>query len=676
MRQAFARVRLEGALWRNRDFLWLWTAQSISQLGSEITGLALPLVAILVLDASTFAVAALSVVAWAPLFAFSLPAGVWIDRLPRRPLMIVADWGRALLLATVPAAYFLDALTLGQLYAVALAGGTLTMLFDLTYQSYLPTVVERGDLGEGNSKLEVSRSAAHVVGPGLAGVLVSALTAPYAILLDAVSFVASALSLGRIRRPETPPARATKGRQAFWADLVEGLRFTLPNPIQRPIIVFVAGSNFFTNILFALYLVYAVRELELSATTIGLILSIGSIGSLIGALTANRFARWLGIGPALIAVSAAGGLGQVLVPLASGPLTIPFLVAANVLFGFFVLNYFVTAVSLVQAVTPDHLLGRANASRRFVVQSMIPLGALVGGVLGTLIGLRPTIAIGAIGAAVAVLHCCSPRFAGSRRLSRRWSSWSRSTSGSCAPRSAAHVRLSPSDQSAAAASRNGLDWISSCRADWRAARTSRKDPAQRILQPTRPPLPKPLRKFDSCRGHRPAGRCRAPRLFTFLSPRAVASSHADLRRGPLFSEAERAWLDALVAQLRSEGFECFVPHENFSELTDLTSREVFRVDAAGVRGANVLLAWLDGPVVDDGTACEIGMFAELVASGDERYVGIVGLVTDLRLQRRRGNTVGDGMNLFVTGAIEASGRVCWSVDEAVDALRELEARSR
>jgi len=141
--------------------------------------------------------------------------------------------------------------------------------------------------------------------------------------------------------------------------------------------------------------------------------------------------------------------------------------------------------------------------------------------------------------------------------------------------------------------------------------------------------------------------------------------------GPLFSEAERAWLDGLAARLRAEGFDCFVPHENFGELKELTPGEVFRVDTAGVRNANALLAWLDGPVVDDGTACEIGIFAELVAGGDPRYRGIVGLVTDLRLQRRRGNAVGDGMNLFVIGAIEANGRVCWSVDEAVEALRVL-----
>jgi nucleoside 2-deoxyribosyltransferase len=141
--------------------------------------------------------------------------------------------------------------------------------------------------------------------------------------------------------------------------------------------------------------------------------------------------------------------------------------------------------------------------------------------------------------------------------------------------------------------------------------------------------------------------------------------------GALFSEAERAWLDSLAARLREEGFDCFVPHEQFSELKELTTAEVFRVDTQGIRDANVLLACLDGVSIDDGTACEIGMFAELVASGDPRYRGIVGLVTDLRLQRRRDNAVGDGMNLFVAGAIEANGRICWSVDEAIEALGEL-----
>ncbi len=146
--------------------------------------------------------------------------------------------------------------------------------------------------------------------------------------------------------------------------------------------------------------------------------------------------------------------------------------------------------------------------------------------------------------------------------------------------------------------------------------------------------------------------------------------------GARYSEAERAWLDGLAARLRGEGFECFVPHEQSGELTELTPAEVYRVDAEARRSASVLLAWLDGPSIDDGTACEIGMFAQLAESDETRYRGIVGLVTDLRLERRRGTAAGDGMNLFVAGAIEAHGRICWSVDEAVEALRELESPPR
>ncbi len=317
--------------------------------------------------------------------------------------MIAADWGRALALASIPLAYLFDVLTLGQLYVVGLIAGTLTMFFDLSYQSYLPSVVERDELGEGNSKLEVSRSSAQVAGPGLAGVLVSVLTAPYAILVDAISFVASALSLSRIKREERKPERTQRESSRFRAEIGEGLRFTLRHPLQRPIILYVAVSNLFVNMLFAIYLVYAVRELDLSATIIGLIFSLGSIGSLVGALTANRVARALGIGPGLIATATAGGLGLLLIPVATGDAVVPLLVIANLIWGFYVLNYFVTAISLIQAITPDHLLGRTNASRRFVVQSMIPLGALLGGALGTFLGLRPTIAISAVGASVAVL---------------------------------------------------------------------------------------------------------------------------------------------------------------------------------------------------------------------------------------------------------------------------------
>jgi MFS family permease len=403
VRRLAERLRPRGALWRNRDFLWFWTAHSISQFGSQITILALPLAAILVLDASTFEVAALGAVSWLPFFVLGLPAGAWIDRLPRLPILIASDWGRAIALGSVPLAYLLDLLTIGQLYVVGLLVGTLTMFFDLSYQSYLPSLVEREELSEGNTKLEISRSGAQVAGPGAAGVLVSALTAPYAILVDAISFVASALSLSRIRREERRPERSPAHRSRLAAEIREGLSFVLRHPLLRPITIFVALSNIFYSILSAIVLVFAVRELDLSARAIGLIFSLASIGALAGALTASRVARRFGIGPGLIGTATLGALALLLIPLAFGDLVIPFLVIAYVTWDFYVLNYYVTAISLFQAITPDHLLGRTNATRRFVVQGVIPLGMLLGGTLGTLIGLRPTIAIGAAGAVLAVL---------------------------------------------------------------------------------------------------------------------------------------------------------------------------------------------------------------------------------------------------------------------------------
>jgi len=403
MRLLAHRFRLRGDLWRNRDFMWLWAAQTVSQFGSQISSLAIPLVAILTLDASTFQVSVLVVVGWAPFFLFSLPAGAWIDRLPRRPILVASDWGRALALASIPLAYFLDAMTLAQLYVVQLVVGLFTVFFDLSYQSYLPSVVEREELGEGNAKLEVSRSAAQVAGPGLAGVLVRVLTAPYAILADAVSFVASALFLSRIERPEPKPKTAAERSTRLRDEIGEGLRFVLRHPLLRPIVIFVGVSNIFVNMLFAIYLVYAVRELDLSAATIGLIFSLGNIGTLVGALTATRLARTVGIGPGLIITATIGSLGLLLIPLARGDVVIPFLVVASLLWGYFVLTYYVNAITLIQAITPDHLLGRTNASRRFLVQGVIPFGALLGGALGTTLGLRPAIAIGAVGASLAVL---------------------------------------------------------------------------------------------------------------------------------------------------------------------------------------------------------------------------------------------------------------------------------
>ena len=245
--------RPRGPLWHNGDFLLLWGAQSVSEVGSQITNLALPLAAILVLHATTFEVAALNVVDLLPFALFSLPAGVWVDRLRRRPILIAADWGRGIALASIPIAYALGGLTLIQLFAVGFATGTLTVFFDVSYQAYLPSLVGREYIGDGNSKLEVTRSAAQVSGPGLAGVLIGALKAPYTIALDAASFVASALLMTAIRRVEELPETLIASRKRMREEIADGLRYVIGHPIMRPLLVFVAVSNFFSTLVFSIF---------------------------------------------------------------------------------------------------------------------------------------------------------------------------------------------------------------------------------------------------------------------------------------------------------------------------------------------------------------------------------------------------------------------------------------
>ena len=395
-----------GGLWRQHDFLKLWSAETISVFGSQVGQLAMPLVAILVLDATAFEVAALGVVLFLQFILFTLPAGVWVDRLPRRPILIVGDFGRAALLATVPIAYFADALTLAQLFVVAFLVGTLQVFFDVAYQSYLPSIVEREQIIDGNSKLEISRSAAQVGGPGLGGVLVQVFTAPYAVLLDAFSFVGSGLFLLFIRKTEEPPAVADADGQkpSLWTDLKEGLHFVLGNPNLRAQAGCTATSNFFGNVAFATLLVFAVRELGLSAGAIGIIFSLGAAGSLAAALTATRISARFGIGPTSIVVAALYGPTILLVALApAGNAAIPVLIVSQLLFGFTIVVYNIVQVSYRQAICPPRLQGRMNSVMRFMVWGTIPFGGLLGGALATWIGLRETIVVGAVGGGLAFL---------------------------------------------------------------------------------------------------------------------------------------------------------------------------------------------------------------------------------------------------------------------------------
>ena len=394
-------MRRPGGLWAHRDFLWLWSSQTVSQFGSQVSALALPIVAIVVLRESAFEVAMLGMVEFLPFLLFSLPAGVWVDRLPRRPMLVAADVVRAVALATVPVAYWLDALTIWQLYVVGFVVGVGTVFFDVAYQSYLPSLVAREELSEGNSKLEISRSAAQLGGPGLGGVLIGVLTAPVAIVADSVSFVVSAVLIGRIRAGEREPVR--EERRSLLSELWEGLRYVLQHEYVRGMAASVAIFNFFGNVGGSIFLVYLVRELGLSATTIGLVIGIGNVGFLAGAVVAKRVEARLGVGRTIVGSMAISPFGLMLLPLATRELAVPMLVASFAIVGFAIVLYNVSAISLMQAITPDRLLGRMNASRRFIVWGVIPLGSLAGGILASTIGLRPTLFVGAIGASLAIL---------------------------------------------------------------------------------------------------------------------------------------------------------------------------------------------------------------------------------------------------------------------------------
>ena len=391
-----------GGLWRHADFLKLWSAQTVSQFGTTVSQVALPLVAVLSLHASAFQVAALGTVEFLPFLLFTLPAGVWVDRLPRRPILVLADAGRAAALGSIPLVAAVGHLTLAQLYVAGFVTGTLTVFFDVAYQSYLPSLVERAQLVDGNAKLEVSRSAAQIGGPGLGGLLVRAFTAPYAVLADAVSYVWSSLFLFWIRRPEVVPERTAES-PSLRRELIDGVKYLLGHRYWRWISMSTATFNFFNNVAFAILIVYLVRRLDMSPLTIGITFSLASAGSLVAAFFAGKIGTRLGIGRTILLGTMIDAVPLVLVPLAPKSLAIPFVAIAFAVVEFGVVLYNVSVISLTQALTPERLLGRVNASRRFIVWGTIPLGSLVSGALASTIGLRPTLFIGTIGCSLAVL---------------------------------------------------------------------------------------------------------------------------------------------------------------------------------------------------------------------------------------------------------------------------------
>ena len=378
----------------------LWTAQTISQFGDEITGIALPFLAITILGADAFEMGVLGVVRFLPWILFTLPAGVWVDRIRRRPILIGADVARALLLATIPIGFLGGWLTIWQVYVVSFLAGTLEVFFDIAYQSYLPSIVERDELVEGNSKLELSRAASSVIGPTVAGFLIQAVRAPIAIFFDALSYLGGVLFIALIRRgePAPPPHDPAEGkRPSMWQEARAGLGYVARSPYLRNIAACTGTLNLFGNIGGVLLLLYVVNELGITIGTIGVILAIGNAGVLLGALTGGRLAKAFGIGPTIVATAALSGVALVFIPLAPRDDPFWFLVIGGVIGGFTTVAYNVNQVGLRQAITPHSMMGRMNATMRLIVWGTIPIGALIGGFLGGVIGLQATLWVSAIG---------------------------------------------------------------------------------------------------------------------------------------------------------------------------------------------------------------------------------------------------------------------------------------
>jgi MFS family permease len=381
------------SLWRHADYMKIWSAATISQMGSQVSQIAIPFIAAVVLRAAPFEVALLGAIEMLPFILFALPAGAWLDRVRRRPVLIAGDLGRAAALFSIPVAYAFGVLTIWQLYAVGFVAGLLTVFFDVADQSYLPALLNAEDLIEGNAKLEISASAAQIAGPGLGGGLISLVAAPFAVVVDAVSFLASGGLISLVRKPEPKPARKVgdDGMQTGLSqEIGEGLRYVLGNRYLRMIAGSTATSNLGSSLAFSIFPIFAWVQLGLSPALTGAAFSIGSIGVLLGAVVAAPLTRRLGLFLVAFMPSTALVAGAMLI-------------GAQMLMGFSAVVYNVNQVSFRQAITPLDMQGRMNATMRFIVWGTMPLGSVAGGILASFLPLRTTVLVGALIASSAFL---------------------------------------------------------------------------------------------------------------------------------------------------------------------------------------------------------------------------------------------------------------------------------
>jgi len=416
------------SLWRHRDFMLLWTGQSVSEIGSAVTIVALPFAAVVLLNATTFQVGLLTAAGTACFLLVALPAGLVVDRVAKRRLMIVCDASRTLILGSVVVAAALGVLTMAQLYVVALLAGLATVFFDVAYQSYVPSLIAREQLHDGNGKLGATQAFSQVVGPGLGGALFGLLKAG-ALAADAISFGVSTVTLLLIKarepRPDRPahetraarknrparrnrvfrknraakPERAARrdGLRDLRKELLAGLAFVSMHPVLRKIAACTGTANLFGAMSGALMVIFLVRLLAVSPQEAGLLFSVGSLGGIVGGVLAGRLTKWIGSARIIWFSVGVFGLIPILLPLTEpGPRLVLFPIS---LFGltFVVVVYNIAQLSYRQLITPPELLGRMNAAMRWIVWGTLPLGGLLGGVLGGALGVRTTLWIAVVG---------------------------------------------------------------------------------------------------------------------------------------------------------------------------------------------------------------------------------------------------------------------------------------
>lgn len=445
------------SLFRKPNFAKLWTAATISLFGTGISQLAIPFVAAVLLKASPGEVGLLSTIEFLPFLLFTLPAGVWVDRFPRRRILVVGDLGRAAMLVSIPIAAAAGVLTIWQLYLVGFVNGVMTVFFDVADQSYLPTVLERDELADGNAKLQLSQSAAQILGQPFGGGIIALLTAPVAVFVDAVSYLGSAALILSIRERATAalagrrsgsPAEGVLATEAdevaagtgggvsvaveaavdgsetadeqpaggMRAQIFDGLRFILGHEYLGNIAATTGISNLFGNIGAAIFPVYAYRTLGMTPATVGLIGGLAGAGILLGALVTTRIQDRIGVGRTIVLGAAATGPAGLLVPIASPDTAVLLIGASFFLVAICNVVYNVSQVSLRQAITPDRMLGRMNASMRFLVWGTIPIGSLIGAGLSEVIGVQQTIWVSAILALFAFLPVLISRVPGIRTI--------------------------------------------------------------------------------------------------------------------------------------------------------------------------------------------------------------------------------------------------------------------